>query len=238
MENLVSCILATRNRPNFMRQAIRCFQRQSYAHAELIVVDDGETSVGELCAGLSDVHYIRLDKPSTLGRKLNLGVEQSHGSIIQKLDDDDYYHPEFLKRAVSSLPTTDRAQTLVAWDCFLVLLAGETQLLFSGHGWSAGATLCFHRELWERTPFREVSRAVDWWLIKDHQPRVVKVCAPELFIVVRHGDNTWRNLHGGKVDDYFRRRPVYHKPLEELIEPPDCIFYRSLIEGTEIWSKR
>ena len=231
MAELVSCILATRNRPAFLRQALRCFLRQTYDCSELIVVDDGEPSVADLCSGLYRVHYVRLDQPTSLGSKLNIGIQQARGSIIQKLDDDDYYHPEFLARAVSSFPTRDLTHCLVAWDCFLILLAGETKVRFSGHGWAAGGTLCFHRELWERANFRDMPSTVDAWFIKDHQPTLVKVCAPELYILVRHGRNIWKTMRGGEVDDYFRRLSIYPKPLDMLVEPLDRAFYRGLANG-------
>lgn len=231
MAELVSCILATRDRPAFVQQAVRCFLRQTYDCSELIVVDDGEPAVADLCSGLDRVHYVRLHEPASLGRKLNIGVQQARGTIIQKLDDDDYYHPEFLARAVRNLPARAREHCLVAWDCFLILLAGQRAVRFSGHGWTVGGTLCFHRELWERVNFRDVSHAEDYWFLKDHQPRLVKVCTPELYIVVLHGRNTWKTMHGGEVDDYFQRLGVYHKPLDTLIEPLDRMFYRALTSG-------
>jgi glycosyltransferase involved in cell wall biosynthesis len=136
----------------FIPQALRCFQRQSYQNAELILVDDGEQSVANLCSGLPRVHHIRLNRPVPTGTKLNIGIERAHGDILQKLDDDDYYHPDFLKTAVSGLPTVVSEKVMVAWDCFLVLLAGDHHLRHSGHGWSwkAGGSFCFYRKLWER----------------------------------------------------------------------------------------
>jgi glycosyltransferase involved in cell wall biosynthesis len=143
---LVSCVVATNNRAAFLRQAIRCFLRQTYEKSELIVVDDGDQSVKELCSGLYRVRHIRLNNPTSLGSKLNIGIQQAQGKIIQKIDDD-YYHPDFLKQAVSALLAKDQEHALVAWDCFLVLLAGERQTRYSGHDWAAGGTLCFNRSL-------------------------------------------------------------------------------------------
>ena len=225
----VSCVLATGNRPAFTRQAIRCFLRQTRDDSELIVVDDGARPVDELCAGLLRVRYVRLDEPTPLGTKLNTGIRQSQGDIIQKLDDDDFYHPEFLERAAETLSRSRHERTLVAWDCFLILLAGDDRVRFSGHGWTAGGTLCFHRALWERGPFRDAPRQVDTFFIEDHQPPCARVCAPEMYILVRHGGNTWNQLSGGGgVDAYFRRRPIYRTPLAELVEPLDEPFYRGL----------
>jgi glycosyltransferase involved in cell wall biosynthesis len=231
MDVRVSCILATGNRPAFTRQAVRCFLRQTRDDSELIVVDDGVQPVADTCQGLCRVTYLRLDEPTPLGTKLNIGVRRSSGAIIQKLDDDDYYHPEFLQRAADRLERLPPEGSLVAWDCFLVLLAGEQRVRFSGHGWTAGGTLCFHRRLWERQPFRDAPRHVDTYFIEDARPRVVKVCAPEMYILVRHGSNTWTHLSGGvPVDAHFRRLPAYRKSLWELVEPIDRLFYGALTE--------
>ena len=229
---LVSCIMATENRPRFVHQAIRCFLRQTRTNAELIIVDNGRPGVEELTHGLVNVRYVRAPEGMTLGSKLNLGAERARGRILQKLDDDDFYHPTFLEHAVAGLKGADRGRTIVAWDCFLVLLAGDRDVRFSGHGWAAGASLCFYREVWERTQFRDVPSAVDQWFLNDAQAEVRKVCKPELLMVVRHGLNTWSSMNGGGgVDDHFRHAPGCGIPLGELVAPIDRTFYESLARG-------
>src|SRR5438045_3694384 len=132
MTELVSCVMATSNRPSFFRQALSYFERQTYPSKELIVVDDGEVPVGDLCAGHDLVRYLRLDRHTETGAKLNIGVEQARGSIVHKVDDDDYYSPDFLATSVKALPAANRGRTLAVRDCFLVLFAGEPRLRFSG----------------------------------------------------------------------------------------------------------
>ena len=57
-DELISCILATRNRPQFVEQALRCFEAQTYRNRELIVVDDGELNVRDLCLNRHGVRYV------------------------------------------------------------------------------------------------------------------------------------------------------------------------------------
>ena len=225
---LVSCVMATRDRRQFIPQALRCFLRQTYKNSELIIVDDGKESVADLCQGLPHVRHIQLYRSATTGTKLNIGIQRAHGEVIQKLDDDDYYHPDFLKLAVARLPLRTSVRTLVAWDCFLILIAGEPRLRHSGHGWEAGGTFCFYRQLWQRKPFRDVAKNEDYWFVYDHRPRIRRVCASEHYIVVRHGRNTWRSYSRQSVDACFRALPRYRKPLEELVSAEDLAFYRSL----------
>jgi O-antigen biosynthesis protein len=226
---LVSCVMATGNRPGFVRQLLRCFARQTYPNKELVVVDDGDRPVQTLCRNVPGVRYLRLTQPATMGAKLNLGAEFSRGSILHKIDDDDFYHADFLATSAANLPDQDRENSLVARCCFLVLLRGDRSLRHSGHGWKAGGTLCFDRAMWRKIPFRDVPRSVDSWFLRDHQPEIVRVCSTEQYILVRHGANTWKEMSTGDADDYFRARPVYQKPLGDVVPREDLRFYRSLM---------
>lgn len=225
----VSCILATKDRLEFLSQALRCFLAQTHTNSELIVIDDGKRSARELCRNLPRVRYIRLTRAESTGVKLNIGIEEARGDLLQKMDDDDYYHPDFLRLAVSRHPSKVARRTVVAWCCFLVCLRGEQSLRRSGHGWKAGGTLSFHRELWKRRPFRDVPTSEDSWFLQDHKPRILRVCAEEHYIVVRHGRNTWNEMWGGSnVDDYFRDLPRCAKPLRELVSGDSLPFYLKL----------
>ncbi len=225
----LSCVMATRDRPGFFRMALACFQRQTCPGAELIVVDDGAQPVEPLCSGVNGVRYIRLAQPAPLGAKLNLGIAASERRWIQKLDDDDYYHPDFLATAMGHLPGRDGDPCVVAWDCFYVLHTADTTVRYSGHGWKAGGTLCFARSLWERRAFRELPRSVDSWFLYDHAPRVIPVCAPQQYLLVRHGRNTWGHMQGGlDADEFLRTLPLYPGGLDALVDPAAAAFYRSL----------
>jgi glycosyltransferase involved in cell wall biosynthesis len=226
---LVSCIMATKNRRRFIPQALRCFLRQSYQNSELVIVDDGEDSVADLCCGIPRVRYVRITCPLYTGTKLNIGIEVARGDILQKLDDDDYYSPDFLNLAVSRLLAGTGKRLLVAWDCFLVLFSGDPRLRHSGHGWQVGGTLCFQRKLWEQTPFRDLPKSIDHCFVVDHQPTFLPVCAAEHYLVVRHGRNTWNKMRGGETaDSYLGRRTLYSSPLEAVVHPEDLPFYKSL----------
>jgi len=225
---LVSCILATGDRPHFLRQALRFFLRQTYQNTELIVVDGGKQPVEDLCAGLLSVRYVRTAPSVTLGTRLNLGIEQARGSILQKIDDDDIYLPAFLDKAVATLQGAGTEDAITAWDCFFILLQGEMDLRFSGHGWAAGGTLCFSRKVWERCGFRDVPAAVDEGFLADCKATLKAVCAPDLYVLVRHGRNTWRTMRGSTVDDYFHTLPRSGRGVADLVEPIDVDFYAAL----------
>lgn len=228
----VSCLLATGDRRDFARQAIRCFLRQTLSAAELLVIDGGREPVEDLCDGLLSVRYLRVPPETTLGMRLNIGAEHARGEILQKIDDDDYYHPQFLARSVGALESGGDLNAIVAWDCFFVLLQGDDELRFSQHGWAAGGTLCFRRDVWQRTLFRDIPRAVDHWFLIDADAPLVRVCAPEYYILVRHGANTWRELSTGTdVNRYFRSMPRAGRSVRSMVEPLDVAFYDAVARG-------
>lgn len=226
---LVSCILATRNRPLFLSQAIKYFLRQTYPNKELIIIDDSEASAAALVPDNAAITYIKLEAQLTLGSKLNLGIDAASGQIIQKLDDDDYYHHAFLQTTIQALLGRDPEHSIVSLDCFLVLIAATGALKFSGHGWCAGGTLCFARRSCEQRPFRDAARAVDWWFLQDHPSVRIKICNPELYILVRHQiGHLWTKVKGLDVTDFFARRLAYHKTLKDCLSTEDQEFYRRL----------
>jgi glycosyltransferase involved in cell wall biosynthesis len=225
---MVSCVMATRNRRKFLAQALRCFLRQTYPNKELIVVDDSARPSDRLFRGVACVRYLRLSRPTRTGTKLNLGIEAGQGEILQKLDDDDFYQPGFLATSVAHLPMGEPDSTLVARCCFPVLLRGNPLVRHSGHGWTAGATFCFHRTMWKKIPFRDVRVSEDSLFLRDHQPAIVRICGSDEYLMVRHGANTWTRLNTGDADDYFRGRPGCGKTLEEIVAQGDLRFYRTV----------
>ena len=236
---LVSCILPTYNRRRFLSQAIRCFQRRTYANAELIVLDDSDRSCASLCRGIDAVRYIRLDLPITTGAKLNLGIAAARGDILQKIDDDDYYGPRFLESSVSHCLAAGPA-AIVTRCCFLTLIGRDGVLRHSRHNWSVGGALCFHRALWKRIPFQNSNQSQDSQFLRDHNCEIVRICDPEQYIVIRHGANNWQFVkeRGAPkkvlTDDYLRDNPPYHKPLRDVLPESDIAFYGRVLR----WNSR
>jgi glycosyltransferase involved in cell wall biosynthesis len=234
MSGFVSCIVATCDRPRFLAQALKNYSLQTCPDTELIVVDDGQQSVADLCAEIANVRHIRLTQKTHLGTKMNIGIEAAKGDILQKLDDDDYYGPDFLSLASERLNSSDNPCALVAWCCFAVLIAGQGRLFHSGHGWQAGGTLRFHRELWKQNPFRDIASSEDSLFIKDNQPEILRVCAADQYMLVRHGANTWKAVrdHAGTytVEKYFSGQDLFPKSLGQMAEPRAAAFYRSIMQ--------
>ena len=227
---LVSCVMATvSGRGRFLRQAVKYFLRQTQVEKELIVVGEIADSFNTLFPGEAPIRHLPTSAVTNLGDKLNRGIEAARGTIIQKLDDDDYYHPEFLAAMVSAVEGSSPKRVLAAIDCCPVLITQTGDLKWTGHGRFAGGTLCFPKQLWRQCPFRDVPKDVDRWFLEDHDAERVRVCRPGLYIYVRHsGMHLWTHRGDQDVVEYYLQQPNFRQPLEELVAPDDVRFYREL----------
>lgn len=100
---LVSCVMPTRDRRRFARQAIWYFLRQDYPHRELIVLDDGYDAIEDLTNGDERIRYVRLSRRTPVGAKRNRGCELARGELVAQWDDDDWIGRSRLSTQVAEL---------------------------------------------------------------------------------------------------------------------------------------
>jgi glycosyltransferase involved in cell wall biosynthesis len=96
-----SVIIPTRNRPEFLGDAVASVLRQRDVSLELIIVNDGTVPV----ADFSD-NRVRVISSGEAGAvpARNLGVAATSGNVIAFLDDDDQWTDDFwLKRAFDAM---------------------------------------------------------------------------------------------------------------------------------------
>jgi glycosyltransferase involved in cell wall biosynthesis len=112
---LISVVLATRDRPEALFNAIASVVAQRYRNWELIVVDDGtapETS--EVVEGAGDERVRLIEGPrSGLSAARNAGLADIAGEIVCYCDDDNVMHPGWL-HAVAQV-FAERADVEVAY---------------------------------------------------------------------------------------------------------------------------
>jgi len=106
---LVSAVIATRNRPSLLLNAIQSVKNQSYKNVEIIVVDDcSDVDPSRIVAPRHpDVAIIRNAKNGGPGYSRNQGVAHARGEIIAFLDDDDEWLPDKLEEQVRLLRDSD-----------------------------------------------------------------------------------------------------------------------------------
>jgi glycosyltransferase involved in cell wall biosynthesis len=101
----VSVCTPTFNRRPFIAAMMQCFDHQTYSRdrMEWVIVDDGTDPIEDLVSQHPCVQYFRLGEKISLGKKRNMMHEKARGDIIVYMDDDDYYPPERVSHAVTTL---------------------------------------------------------------------------------------------------------------------------------------
>ena len=103
---LVSIIMATYNRAEDLPKAVRSILAQSYAHWELLLVDDGSTdATPSVVAQFSDprIRPLRLAKNAGVSVARNRGLSEARGELIAYLDSDNWWDPRFLSAMVMAM---------------------------------------------------------------------------------------------------------------------------------------
>lgn len=107
MEPLVSAIVVTHNRLDFLKKAVDSVLNQTYARQEVIVVDDGSTDGTrewmESYAPPHGIKYIHVEGGLGGNHARNVGIRKSTGTYVALLDDDDEWLPEKTARQVQYL---------------------------------------------------------------------------------------------------------------------------------------
>jgi hypothetical protein len=192
---LVTCIMPTANRRDFVAQSIRYFQRQDYSNRELIILDDGDQELTGVVPDDARIRYLRMDHKATIGAKHNLACELAAGEVIVHWDDDDWMADWRLSYQVDSI-LREPVATLVglprlyfydpaaarAWE--YIYPDGEPP-------WVAGGTFCYRRAFWQSHRFPDMNEGADtvfvWGLrdaaIRTHDRR-------DFYVALIHPANT------------------------------------------------
>jgi glycosyltransferase involved in cell wall biosynthesis len=120
-EPLVSVIIPTFRRPELLVRAIASVLTQTYAHWELLVIDDNDAAspargtTEQVMAGYAAdprIRYLRHEFNQGLPAARNTAIKASSGALIAFLDDDDEWLPTKLQRQVEAF-AADALVTLV-----------------------------------------------------------------------------------------------------------------------------
>ncbi len=202
---LVSVVVST-NRPHRLADVIDSFVRQTYANKELVLVLHGDgfssAEVERLVRDRSErIRILLAPQAWSLGRCVQHGVDQSCGSFISKMDDDDFYGRSFLADLLMAMQFS--CAGIVCKPCYVVRVEGREGLrlcrekLEYEYGWfSAGASLVMRREVFEQIAFAHLPRGEDRTLCRDAFCLSIPVLAADRFnFVVQRRDvaaHTWK----------------------------------------------
>jgi glycosyltransferase involved in cell wall biosynthesis len=207
---LVSCIMPTRDRGDFVRQSVDYFLRQDYPLRELLIVDDGPGDLSARIPTDERIRYVRLAPGLSIGAKRNRGCELARGGLIAQWDDDDWYAPSRLSAQLEPLLAGTADITGLRCDLFFDLpnwqfwrLKPELhRRLFVED--VHGGTLAFKRTCWDRlSKYPDCSLAEDAAFLRravQSGARLCRMANDGHFIYLRHGANSWSFACGKYLD--------------------------------------
>lgn len=166
MNPLVSCIMPTKDRRDFIPAAIQVWSMQTYEPRELIILaDEPKDLLPEMAQDERVVERI-LNEPMTLGAKRNRCIELAAGDIIIHFDDDDWSKRERIAQQVEYLLAGNKGAVgymdLVFWD------TRENKAKFwqsEVPGYVCGTSLCYYRDFGLDHPFPNIQISSDTRLV-------------------------------------------------------------------------
>ncbi len=205
---LVSCLMVSRGQRFPACHAIECFLRQTYANRELvIVVDVPDCELSDHVRALADPRIRLVEVPSakrTLGELRNLAVVQARGEFVCQWDDDDLYAPEErIEVQLAALLASGAAACLLRrW---MLWWPEARRLAISGARIWEGSILARAHSL---PLYPALARGEDTEMVEAllARERAVTIEAPELYLYIRHGGNTFGAEHFTAIYNYSRRR--------------------------------
>lgn len=203
---LVSVIIPTYNRVQYLEKAIQSVVNQLYENIEILVIDDGSSNnyAEPICEKFSNCKYIYKENGG-LSSARNYGINLAKGEYIAFLDDDDFWENSKIEKQVNLLlenPSIDCVHSSAA----VVDENGKTT------GEIIGAA---QNKIHKRSGY-VFWNALGSWVVKSPTPLIrKKVFQPDLMFD--------ENIKVGEDVDFYQRMFYRHRVLY-LNEP--LAFYR------------
>lgn len=224
---LVSCIMPTYNRRQFVGQAIQYFLRQDYPNRELIIVDDGTEPIQDLVPQDARIRYFMENHRQTIGAKRNKACDLAKGEIIIHWDDDDWmadhrisYQVENLLKEKADISGLDRV-------LYFDPATGQSwQYIYpkTGRPWVAGNTLCYTKAFWQKNRFQEINVGEDSRFVWSNcSKRIVALNDETFYVAIIHQKNVSPKHPSGSRWCSFET-----KNIQKIINK-DWIFYSELL---------
>lgn len=200
VQPLISCLCITRNKPDELMRAVKCFADQTYLNKEMVVVyesDDAETGAFLKGLQMEDIRSfeIKRSQKNRLGHLRNIALEQARGEFVCQWDDDDWYHIGRLEYQFEAL--TDEGKN----GCLM-----QKWLVFDGHSGDAylsnerlweGSILC-RKSLLKEIGYRNLAKGEDTEVVDalfKLEELTLLSDVPNLYVYHYNGKNTWDYKH-------------------------------------------
>lgn len=232
--DLVSIIIPSYKRPEFLDRAITSALTQSYENIEVVVVDDNnpgdpfrkETEkIMDKYRGASNVIYVQNDKNSERSFTRNNGVIHAHGQYIMFLDNDDEFLPDKVRSQLTCFQTKSEEYTV----CYCAYIRKKDGRIIARCGEHregarlldaiardlyvhAGSNLMIKRDAFEKVGGFNTELSIN----EDIDLLVRLLCKGKIAYCDTIGLIV--NTHAGSSSDYAERTNLYEKAERHIIE--------------------
>lgn len=133
---LVSVIIPTYGRPEFITRCIDSALNQTYPNIEVIVVDDNNPDTPEraeteksmeIYSSNPKVKYLKHEKNKNGSAARNTGIRAASGEYLAFLDDDDEVMPERFEKCINKLESMDDSYGMVYTGYIIQKPNGESE---------------------------------------------------------------------------------------------------------------
>ncbi len=227
---LVSVIIPTYNHGRYLRQTVDSVLGQSYAHRDVIVVDDGSTDATDhiLRSYGEQIRWIRQERQGVSAAR-NRGAREGRGELLAFLDADDWWLPRKLERQVARWLREPELGLVHCGESVIDEAGTLQQRRVEGlEGWVAEDLLRYERivviapgstVLLPRAAFEaiggfdtQLSTFADWDFCYRIAVRYRIGCVPEALVTVRsHTSSMQRNVRAIEHDMLL----AYHKAFRD-----------------------
>ena len=119
---LVSVLLTTYNRKEYLPYCIESVLNQTYSDLEFIIVDDGSTDgTAEQIRNYHDprIKLYILNQNRNISYATNYGLEKVTGDYLAYIDSDDLWHPQKLEKQITFLKDNPQFMACFTWVDFI-----------------------------------------------------------------------------------------------------------------------
>ena len=202
---LVSALMVTRGKLDFVKRAIKLFENQSWLNKELIIISNTKNDeIMKLINESNEKIEIHLSpKGLTLGNLRNISISIAKGEFICQWDDDDLYHRDRILSMMNVLRESNADAAFLSQ--LLMYWISKQQLALSP------------KRIWEGSVIMKRSASITYPSLKkgedtmvvNHQIKKHKIAlvhAPHLYTYCITGSNTWDVNHFERL---FENSQIY-----------------------------
>lgn len=239
---LVSVLMPAYKQAEFVADALRSLQSQTYSNWEVAVVDDGSPdNVAEIVKEFADkdprIKFYHTENHGLSGARNN-AARFTVGGFIIPLDADDIFHPEYIEECVREFRNnTETRMVYCQWE-FFGATSKTPEISYSGYKKLLTNNTIFCSGMYRRSDFERIGGYdekipygfEDWefWLrLLDEDARVVQIQKPlfryrikeNSMTVDLHKEENLRTTRNYLVRKHWEKYLKFHPdPLGELQE--------------------